>query len=522
MNGLRRDVKILDCTLRDGGYVNGNVFEKENIASIVSGLQKSKVDLIEYGYIEDKKPISEDKNEYKSFSDLFSITGKENGNILMLLGEKYDVENLPVAPNDECYLRVSFHKKNAEARINKIRKIIEKGYKVYIQPTVTMSYTDDELEKMLMICNDLKPVSVAIVDTFGQMTPDDVGEKARLFDRVLDNDIAISFHAHNNLQNAFANAIRFVDSTSDERKIIIDTSIYGMGRGAGNLPTELMMDYLNKNYGKNYDVDPILNLTDNIIVKYKEKNDWGYSLPYYLSGVYGVHPSYVLAFMERKTLNSGDIKQLINMISDDKKTEFDSGYANELYNAHNNKVVNDDEGKKRLSEMIGKRKILLVGPGKSLEKEKEKIKGYIERNNPFIISINGENDVHSDALFFSNKKRYEAVDSSRRGVVIITSNIGKKNDNRLIFNYETYLAKGYGVSDNALLMLINILKSIGVKEITLAGFDGYSTDGNFYKGSLELLLDKNYVNELNKVIKVNIKKLRDVMVIESITPSRNI
>jgi len=210
------------------------------------------------------------------------------------------------------------------------------------------------------------------------------------------------------------------------------------------------------------------------------------------------------------------------MISDDKKTEFDLGYANELYNVYNNKVVNDDESKKHLSEMIGKRKILLVGPGKSLGKEKEKIKDYIEHNNPFIISVNGEYDIHSDAVFFSNKKRYEALDSSRREVVIITSNIGEKNDNHLIFNYETYLARGYGVSDNALLMLINILKNIGIKEVAVAGFDGYSADGNFYKGSLELLLDKNYVSELNKVIKVNIEKLRDVMMIESITPSRNI
>ena len=105
--------------------------------------------------------------------------------------------------------------------------------------------------------------------------------------------------------------------------------------------------------------------------------------------------------------------------------------------------------------------------------------------------------------------------------ILLTSNIEMNNREYLEFNYNTYLAKGYGVSDNALLMLLNILRSINVKRIALAGFDGYSAEENFYKGSLELLLDKNYIDELNKTIKINIKKLRDDVIIESITPSKN-
>ena len=375
---------------------------------------------------------------------------------------------------------------------------------------------------MLKMCNELKPVSVAIVDTFGQMTPDDVVAKVKIFDEVLDKGIAISFHAHNNLQNAYANAIKFIDSASEERPIIIDTSIYGMGRGAGNLPTELIMDYLNKNFGKSYDIDPLLTVTDNVISKIKEKSGWGYSLPYYLSGIFGVHPSYILAFMERKTQNSSDIKNLIKMISDDRKAEFDADYADELYNSYNNKEINDDESKKRLKEIIKNRNILLIGPGKNLEKYKDKVEDYIEKNNPYIISINGKYDVETDAIFFSNKKRYEDMDLEKDDrTILLTSNIEMNNREYLEFNYNTYLAKGYGVSDNALLMLLNILRSINVKRIALAGFDGYSAEENFYKGSLELLLDKNYIDELNKTIKINIKKLRDDVIIESITPSKN-
>ena len=314
-----RDIKLLDCTLRDGGYVNDNFFGVEKMQKIIKGLRKSGVDLIEYGYLEDKKPIVEGRAEYKDFEDLEKIANVKDNKTLMLLGEKYDIENLP-DPSGDCILRVSFHKKSAESGFKKIERAIKKGYRVFVQPTATMFYSDDELEEMLKKCNQLKPESVAIVDTFGQMKPEDVEEKVRIFDKVLDRNIAISFHAHNNLQNAYANAIKFIESVSNDRAIIVDSSIYGMGRGAGNLPTELIMNYLNNTYGKNYNVDPLLTVVDDVIIKIKSQHDWGYSLPYYLSGVYGVHPSYILAFMERKTQRSSDIRNLIKMISNEKKT----------------------------------------------------------------------------------------------------------------------------------------------------------------------------------------------------------
>lgn len=518
-----RDIKLLDCTLRDGGYINDNVFGADNIKTIIDSLRNSNVDLIEYGYIEDKKPVDPNKTEYRSFNDLFDVTKNERGNILMLLGEKYDIDLLPEAPNDDCYLRITFHKKSVESGIEKIKRIIEKGYKVFVQPTVTMSYSDEEIRELLKICNELKPVSVAIVDTFGQMAPRDVAEKAKLFDEVLDKDIAVSFHAHNNLQNAYANAIRFIEGVKDDRKIFIDTSIYGMGRGAGNLPTELMMNYLNKNYGKHYNIDPLLTVAENVISKYKEKNNWGYSLPYFVSGTYGVHPSYILAFMERKTQNAEDIKKLIDMISDDKKVEFDADYANEIYNSYNSKLIDDENSKKQLLDAIHGKDVLLVGPGKTISEYESKVKEEIANKDLYVIGVNGRHGIKTDAIFFSNKKRYEGMNfDGVDSLVLITSNIKDSAEGELLFNYGAYLAKEYGTSDNALLMLLNILKSIGVQKVFVAGFDGYTTDDNFYKSSLELVLDNNYVEELNKVIKLNINKLRDDMTIETITPSINI
>lgn len=280
------------------------------------------------------------------------------------------------------------------------------------------------------------------------------------------------------------------------------------------------MNYLNESFDKKYNVDCLLTVVDDVIMKMKDKQDWGYSLPYYLSGIYGVHPSYILTFMERKTLNSSDIRNLIGMISDEKKAEFDLEYANGLYNSYNNRYMNDSENKKRLIRDIGKRPVLLIGPGKTLKTYKHLIMDYIDNELPYVVSINGQYSIKPDAVFFSNKKRYGDTKSVMGECrLLATSNITSNDKNCIVFDYGTYLARENGVSDNALLMFLNILREIGVENVSLAGFDGYIMERNFYKGTLELLLNKEYIDRLNKDIIANLNGIRRDMRITSLTPS---
>ena len=123
-------------------------------------------------------------------------------------------------------------------------------------------------------------------------------------------------------------------------------------------------------------------------------------------------------------------------------------------------------------------------------------------------------------MFFSNKKRYEDLkETTKECALLLTSNIDADNE-CMMFNYGTYLARESGVSDNALLMVLNLLKIIGIKKVTIAGFDGYISEKNFYKGTLELLLDKEYMDRLNKTIAANIDALGRDMEIVSLTPSK--
>lgn len=520
-----KEILILDCTLRDGGYVNNNNFGYDNISKIISALNKSKIDIIECGYIkDDKKKYSKDVTEYKSY-EIFKEDQKENLNknkkyTLMLLGEKYNIYNLPKSKSKNNIIRMTFHKKSINKALEYANIIHEKGYKLFIQPTVTKDYADDEIINFIKEVNAIKPYCVGIVDTFGEMTKKDVLRLCDIYDKYLNRDILVGFHAHNNLQLAFSNAITFINKMIDKRSVIIDTSIYGMGRGAGNLPTELLVSYLNDNYDKKYNIDPLLRIADEVICKIKDEYNWGYSLEYYLSAVNSIHPSYVINFMNRKTLNTQDISKLLNLISYDKKKEYNEKYADELYNMYNNNHVDDKKAYAKLKKIISGKKVLLIGPGLSIKKYKSKIEELLSDKEIVSISVNNKLMFKTDYIFISNKKRYENLKRNKHDKIIITSNIKKKSHDEIVFDYKKSLSKEIEISDNSFLVILNIVSNI-TDSVLLAGFDGFSVgkDKNYYDSNIQFILDKNYAMELNEFIKKNLKEYMKKMKIETITPS---
>lgn len=516
-------IKVLDCTLRDGGYINNNNFGERNIKKIIDYLTTAKIDIIECGYLMDEIEYDKNKTEFITTSQAEPFLSSESTYSLMLLGEKYKIENLPEKGNGTIEtIRMSFHKKSLNKAIEYAKKINEKGYKLFLQPTVIMGYSDEEIIEMLKKFNNLDLECVAIVDTFGQMTPEDTINKTKIFDKYLRKDIKIGIHLHNNLQTAFANAISFLDTISNERDVIVDTSLLGMGRGAGNLPTELLANYLNSKYGKDYNIDALIEASDSIISKFKDENDWGYSLPYYLSAINGIHPSYIFQFLERKTLNSVDINNLIKMIPEEKKIEFDKDYAKELYRIYNDQRIDDNDNRNKLRRIISGKKVVLIGPGKSTIDYREKIEEELNQENVFSIAINGNDLFYTDATFYSNKKRYKDK-CKKDNITILTSNIKtNQEEDELIFDYNTSLSREYGTSDNALLIMLSILKNLEIKEVLLIGFDGFSTNNrdNFYSEEKMNTLTKEFVNELNELMTNNIKEYSKNIKIKSLTPTK--
>ncbi len=521
-------INILDCTLRDGGYINNWDFKFKNIKNIINSLEKSGIEIIECGYLSDKSSGSIDSTFFNSINSISNtFLEKKKKNIIyaaMIDFGGFNIENLSNCDENSIdMIRLAFHKKDMKEALVYASKVFEKGYKVSIQPMVTISYSDYELLELVKICNNQEIYSFYIADSFGEMRMNDVTRLSYLLDNNLKKHIYLGFHSHNNLQLSYANSIEFLKIQS-KRNLIIDSSILGMGRGAGNLNTELFAEYLNLFYDKNYNLYNLLDVIDTTIDRIYKENYWGYSVAYYLSAINGCHPNYASFYFNKNTLPVKDINSILKTIAPERKLNYDKKYAEEAYFNYNEYAIDDENNLEQLKSMIGEKEVLLLAFGKSINTEKNSIVEHLNNPNKFSIWINNyDHDMRTDMVFINNAKRYKTVQNNDiHAKFLITSNVKKaQNDNEYIVDYAKWTVNEIEISDNALLMLLNICKVIGIKKAELAGFDGYTTDNqsNYYDTELTFEFSKKDVIFRNELIKKHLKKYSDYMTISFVTKS---
>ncbi|MDD4850677.1 MAG: 3-hydroxy-3-methylglutaryl-CoA lyase, partial [Gemmiger sp.] len=388
-------------------------------------------------------------------------------------------------------IRVAFHKNDRYKALELCRQIKEKGYLVFIQAMVSLSYIDEEFLEMIHLVNDFDPYAFYIVDSFGMMKEKDLTRLFYMVEHNLNDNIRIGFHSHNNMQLAYSNAQRLT-IVQTNRNLIIDSSIYGMGRGAGNLNTELFVDYLNENAGKHYHLKPLLIIIDEILNEFYQRNYWGYSLPNYISAAHNAHPNYAGYLDDKKTLTIKDINEIFDMMDEDKKVSFDKPYIEELYIQYMTTGKVQDEHKADLQKTLKGKRILLIAPGRSSVDEANKIKEYASQCDVITMSVNFMYEgVDLDFVFLSNLRRFRELGEHRK--CIVTSNIPSEG---VYYQtpYRDLLNAEEAVRDNAGLMAIKFLSEYAVEGIYLAGFDGYSHDERENYGNSEMaFVTKNVV-----------------------------
>lgn len=333
-NKQMNSVKVLECTLRDGGYVNNWDFGKENIINITKNLEKSNADIIEMGFIRDEK-YSENRAVYNSNKQLDEIIGTKKKNTiyaaLVEMANYYPIEKFEDRGKGGIdAIRYSFWKRKIDEAYEYASKIVDKGYKLCVQPTRVEQYTEKEFAKMIEQFSKLKPYAIYIVDTFGLLKKEDVIKYAKVADEYLSKDIILGYHAHNNMQQAFSNVTSFIEMDMD-RKIMVDASIYGMGRGAGNLNLEMIYNYLNSKGDNNYKLEPILETWDEVISKIYEEKKWGYTIPYFLAASMHLNPNYASYMMNKKDLSVNQINNIFENIKGDDKFLYNDTKAEQFY-----------------------------------------------------------------------------------------------------------------------------------------------------------------------------------------------
>lgn len=530
-----QNLYLLDCTLRDGGYVNDWEFGTGSIKSIFSRLDNAGLDAIEIGFLDERREFDANRSIFPDTQAVEHIfEGIQKPNALVCAMIDYGTCSIEkIAPKAKSHIdgiRVIFKKHLQDKALDFCRQIKEKGYKLFINPVSVTTFSDEEMISLIEKINKIEPYAVTIVDTYGLMHADKVLHYCNIMNKHLKKQIILGYHAHNNFQLAYSNTIAVMDNIKD-RDLSIDGTLFGMGKSAGNACTELVAMYMNERHGKNYDINQIQEAIDIDITKEFDKKQWGYKPLFYVSALNECHPNYVTHLLEKKTLSIKQINEILAKLptKDDKNLLYDKDLCEKLYQNYQNIEIDDKTAIEKLKKELFEKNILLLGPGKTLADKKAQIEEYILQNKPIVFSVNflGQG-FPVDYVFMGNSKRYSQffsrIYSKMSGVkVICTSNITETKEKvDYVVNFASLKANNENIYDNPLVLIINLALKLGVKSITLAGFDGYSQNISecYYKEYVKLLYDKSNICMRNIALKEFIDCVKEKIDIKTITPSK--
>lgn len=286
---FRPQIKVLDCTVRDGGLINKWQFSNDFVRKVFLALSEAGVDYMEIGYKSSEKYFSRDENGAWKFcteDDLKRIVGGfDNKMKLSAMADIGRIDPEDIIPQKDSVLdmiRVACYVKEIDKGISLAHQCIDKGYETTINLMAVSKVLERDLDEAL---NDLSKSSVPvvyIVDSFGAMYSEQIHFLVKKYFAALPGK-ELGIHAHNNQQLAFANTIEAIIAGVNR----IDATLFGMGRGAGNCPLELLLSFL-KN--PKFDIRPVIEIIQEIFIPLKAEIEWGYHIPYMITGILNEHP----------------------------------------------------------------------------------------------------------------------------------------------------------------------------------------------------------------------------------------
>ena len=526
-----KEAYLLDCTLRDGGYVNDWRFGNYTIRSVVTRLDSAGVDIIECGFLDSRVDYDNDRTLYPDIPCVQKVLGNSLPGHAMLVAMidygTFDRELL-LPQNDSVLdgIRLIFKKEDTNNALEYGRRINELGYKLFLNPVALPSYRNIELIQLIGKINDVQPYGMSIVDTYGLMFNSDIDKYITLVDDELNADIALGYHCHNNLQMANAHCMSFI-SKNLNRKTIVDSSILGMGKNAGNACTELLASWFAKSELKEYRTDQVLDCAYTDVMKFNAKSGWGYSLDSLLSAIHDCSPNWIKFLMDKNTLSIKGIQTILESLPYEKRevSYFTKALAEQKYLEYMDRHVNDNAEKAILQESIKERDVLLLCPGMTLKTHQNIVAEYITDNNPVVITVNFMTDTFAtDYSFISNSQRYSQMlgicsELTKKPPLLLTSNVVAVNtlEPTYVLNYKTLYEKIQG--DSSAGLLICLLKDLGVTSIAIAGMDGFDdsdTENSFFDINMTL----GYSGNINKILIDQLKRVIGGLNVHWITPSK--
>ena len=509
--------KILDCTIRDGGHLNGWNYTDACVRASYFAAVKAGVDYFEIGY-RFKTPKSEWGKFARCEDDyLFSLfTPNEKCKLsVMIDAGKSTLEDFKECKKELTpisVVRVATYSTNLDIAFELCEGLLKKGYDVFLNLMAISEYNEEDFAKIKNWSHKTDLLSVCFADSFGSFVPDDILKYQKILQNIGFKNI--SFHSHNNLQMAFANSIKAYELNF----YCIDCSIYGMGRGSGNLPAEIITGYLSKIGQTQYNPVAYIDVIERFYLELEKQTPWGYRIQSLIGGLKNIHPYYVDGLYDKKSFTINEIWTAAELIKKNAPISFS---VDNMNNVLSDKFVNYDDIKIRKNLYIlpeedafnqnkiefknchEGRNFLIIANGSSILENKEKIQHFIKDKDCIVIGTNFLNNLFvPDYHCFINRKRFlkyiESVD--KKSTLLIPSYFGRKlieentknsvlyfdaeqNEDiaNVVFEENKHVYKYLNVSISA----IYCAYQMGAKEIYAAGMDGFGSRGDkieyFYK-----------------------------------------
>lgn len=509
--------KILDCTIRDGGHLNGWNFSEACVRASYFAAVKAGADYFEIGYrFETPQPgwgnFAKCDDDY--IFTLFEPNEKCKLSVMIDAGKSTldDFRECKPDLTPISLVRVATYPQKLDIAFELAEGLKAKGYEVFLNLMAISEYKEEHFNQIKNWGNKNLIDAVCFADSFGSFIPDDILKYQKILKDIGFKNIC--FHSHNNLQLAFANSIKALDVGF----YCIDASIYGMGRGSGNLPIEIMTGYLNKTGHKEYNPVAYIDVIERFYLELSKETPWGYRIQSLIGGLKNIHPYYVNELYEKKSFTINEIWNAAGLVKKNAPISFS---ADNLNNVLSDKFVNYDDIKVRNKLYIlpeedaftqnkvefrnchKGRNFLIIANGSSILENREKIQHFIKEKNCIVIGTNFLNHLFvPDYHCFINRKRFlKYIDSvDKKSTLLLPSYFGRKlvkentknkvlyfdaeqneDVNNVVFKGDKHVYKYLNVAISA----IYCAYQMGAKEIFTAGLDGFGENAEklefFYK-----------------------------------------
>ncbi len=484
------NINILDCTLRDGGYYNNWDFDSDLITGYLSAMKKNNVSFVEIGLRSLKNNGFKGVTAYCPDFFLDSLDTDLNYGVMINGSELLDgdmeeilMKLFPrVGTKTKIRLvRIACHFHEFEPCLDAVDWLKNSGFIVGFNLMQISERSDKEILNASEMASKHNIDVLYFADSMGCMNPKDVSKICSLLRTHWSGEIGI--HTHDNMGLALSNTIEALKLGVKW----VDSTVTGMGRGPGNTKTEELLLHLEHNQ-ENNQISSLFECIDNYFNQLQQKYKWGKNEYYYLSGKYGIHPTYIQFMLTDGRYDSKDILAVIDFLKESNGSKFSMDNINKALNFYEGPV----KGKNNIND-IEKKDILIIGTGPSIHKHKDAVESFIKKNDLLVLALNSMESIdekyidyriasHSLSIMADIQKYKNLSSTLITPYSMLPSDISSKLDKDKVFDLgieidsnEMDFNENKVKIPNSYVLTYALAFSASLKpdSIFIAGFDGY-------------------------------------------------